>query len=142
MHAASSGANLALIDAMKLVDALERQPADLPAALAAYTRERWTRVAFYQAQSRLLTPIFASRSEILRFLRDSFLYYGCHTPGLRRFMHAVLCGAQSPALLGTIPPDEFLGFLDGIDPAPGPEAEGRGQRWRNLMFGSGEMGAK
>jgi 2-polyprenyl-6-methoxyphenol hydroxylase-like FAD-dependent oxidoreductase len=118
------GANLALIDAMKLVDALERHPADVPAALDSYTRDRWWRVAFYQAQSRILTPVFASRSEALRVLRDSLMNHGCHAPVLRRFVHAVLCGAQSPNLLtplGTIPEDEFLGFLDGIHAdSPGP----------------------
>ena len=119
------GANLALIDAEKLVDALEAHssPQDLPAALAAYTRDRWLRVTFYQAQSRILTPIFASRSETLRVLRDHLFYYACHAPGIRQFVHAVLCGAQSPNLFGTIPPDEFLGFLRGLDGEGRPSAD-------------------
>ena len=135
------GANLAMIDAEKLVDALvassrvageggawnpaeERgtieagvagETCDIDAALAAYTAQRWLRVVFYQAQSRLLTPLFASRSEVLRTLRDAFAYTGCHTPGLQRFVHAVLCGAQSPNLVGTIPKREYLGFLDELE---------------------------
>ena len=126
------GANLAMIDAEKLVDALaasskggsgtadfETGPApggacDIDAALSAYTARRWLRVVFYQAQSRVLTPLFASRSEVLRHLRDTFAYAGCHTPGLRRYVHAVLCGAQSPSLISTIPKREYLGFLDEL----------------------------
>ena len=118
------GANLAMIDAEKLVDALvascregarpadgARGPRDVDAALSAYTASRWLRVLFYQAQSRVLTPLFASRSELLRALRDTFAHAGCHTPGLQRYVHAVLCGAQSPNLVGTIPSEEYLGFL-------------------------------
>ena len=124
-----------MIDAEKLVDALvascggERQGASgstpgstsgstsgdaIRAALADYTRRRWARVVFYQAQSRLLTPLFASRSEVLRALRDTFANVGCHAPGLQRYAHAVLCGAQSPNLIGTIPEHEYLGFLDEL----------------------------
>ena len=68
------GANLALIDAEKLVDCLQREAlgeasgGGVEAALAAYTRERWWRLQFYQAQSRLLTPVFASHSELIRSL--------------------------------------------------------------------------
>ena len=60
------GANLALIDAEKLVDALVlksqasvsvranagRDCLDVPRALDDYTRQRWWRINFYQAQSR------------------------------------------------------------------------------------------
>lgn len=136
------GANLAMIDAEKLVDALlasskrgtfagesgesgrdaaefetgeaASDACDIDAALSAYTARRWLRVVFYQAQSRVLTPLFASRSEVLRLLRDTFAYAGCHTPGLQRYVHAVLCGAQSPSLVGTIPKREYLGFLDEL----------------------------
>ena len=167
------GANLALIDAEKLVDCLQREAlgeasgGGVEAALAAYTRERWWRLQFYQAQSRLLTPVFASHSELIRSLerapppptphpldlppvartpsspnaalplrsteasrgsfasvraaRNALLYPGCHTPLLRTFMHKVLCGAQTPDLRrpwGTIPEEEFLGFLEDL-PAVG-----------------------
>ena len=60
------GANLALIDAEKLVDALVltsqasvsvganagRDYLDVCGALDEYTRQRWWRINFYQAQSR------------------------------------------------------------------------------------------
>jgi hypothetical protein len=99
------GANLALIDAEKLVDSLEAgitggrtaaaaaagggsATATIPASLDGYTRNRWRRINFYQAQSRLLTPFFASRSKTLRLLRNALLYPGCHTPVLRTFMCA------------------------------------------------------
>lgn len=133
------GANLAMIDAEKLVDALVASGSDvagcghdsgvidgqidaglmgdacdIDAALATYTAERWLRVTFYQAQSRVLTPLFASRSKVLRTLRDQLAYIGCHTPGLQQYVHAVLCGAQSPSLFGTIPKREYLGFLDEL----------------------------
>merc|ERR1711907_278432 len=105
------GANLALIDAAKLVDCLEQTP-DVNAALNQYTRDRWSRVTFYQAHSRLLTPIFASRSRSLRVLRDHLMYYMCHTPLLETYIHGILCGAISPRVFTTIPKEEYLGFLD------------------------------
>jgi hypothetical protein len=87
-------------------------------------------------QSRLLTPVFSSRSEVLRHLRNALLYPGCHTPVLKTFMHSVLCGAHSASLLNpyaTIPEEEFLGFLEDL-PSVGAaisELEGRQlpERW-------------
>ena len=81
-------------------------------------QERWWRLQFYQAQSQLLTPLFASRSRVLRHARNLFMYPACHTPGLQRYIHAVLCGAQSPNLAKlwtTIPEAEFMGFLEDHD---------------------------
>ena len=117
------GANLALIDAEKLVDSLvsggvtSTSAKSLEIALDDYTKQRWWRLNFYQAQSRILTPLFASRSESLRHVRNALLYFGCHTPVLKSFMHSVLCGAHSASLLNpysTIPEDEFLGFLKDL----------------------------
>ena len=84
------GANLALIDAEKLVDCLADAGGEASAvegALAEHTKRRWWRLQFYQAQSRVLTPVFASQSNVLRHVRNALLYPGCHTPVLRHFMH-------------------------------------------------------
>ena len=126
------GANLALIDAEKLVDCLVRETIKgggskalrdgrlLTAALDAYTKERWWRLNFYAMQSRLLTPFFSSKSVLpLQTLRNALFYPAAHTPVLRAFMHKVLCGAQSPDLLRlwrTIPEQEYMGFLEGLPP--------------------------
>lgn len=117
------GANLALIDAEKLVDSLaaggvtSTSGDSVEAALDDYTKQRWWRLNFYQAQSRILTPFFAPRSESLRQVRNALLNPGCHTPVLQNFMQSVLCGAHSASLLNpysTIPDNEFLGVLEGL----------------------------
>jgi 2-polyprenyl-6-methoxyphenol hydroxylase-like FAD-dependent oxidoreductase len=70
------GANLALIDAEKLVDALvcgarPSVPAhaaagraiDVASALEEYTRERWWRINFYQAQSRCVPSVLSDQND-------------------------------------------------------------------------------
>ncbi len=115
-----------MIDAEKLVDAIvERMNVaetlgtrssalaeDIPLALEQYTKNRWARVQFYAAQSRALTPLFASRSRLLRALRDNFLARICRAPLLSNLVHGVLCGATSPYIFTTIPKREYLGFLE------------------------------
>jgi len=134
------GCNLALIDAEKLVDELVKNanklteithddcgattsgtplqakiaapPAIVPEALAAYTAARWKHIQFYAMQSRVLTPMFASRSKLLRSVRDAAMAKMCRAPGISTYVHQVLCGAQAPGVFGTIPESEWLGFLD------------------------------
>lgn len=114
------GCNLALIDAEKLVDCMEARHLDtptglclnIPAVLRQYTAERWSHIQFYALQSRLLTPMFASRSQILAFLRDKFMAKLCTAPLLTTYVHGVLCGAQSTIPFKNIPEREWLGFLD------------------------------
>jgi 2-polyprenyl-6-methoxyphenol hydroxylase-like FAD-dependent oxidoreductase len=65
------GANLALIDAVALADAIAAHER-IPDALAAYSRERRRHLAFYQFMTRTLTPLFQSDSRMLGWLRDRF----------------------------------------------------------------------
>ena len=91
------GANLALVDALTLADALADAGAGAPpaaadarraavrTALRAYTRARRVRIHFYQLQSRLLTPLFASPSTAVAAVRDVAMPLACSWgPTLRR----------------------------------------------------------
>lgn len=119
------GCNLALIDAERLVDCLEQHSntesgdtesdaflEKMPTILEEYTKMRWAHIQFYAFQSRILTPMFASRSELLCFFRDNFMAKLCTTPIITTFVHGVLCGAQSTIPFKNIPEKEWLGFLD------------------------------
>ncbi|PQA85779.1 hypothetical protein CW354_22165 [Marinicaulis flavus] len=74
-HAASpqlgQGANMALLDAWALSNALERHE-DIGAALAAFLKLRVRHVKLYQAMSRLFTPAYQSDSKMLPAMRDKF----------------------------------------------------------------------
>ena len=64
------GANLALIDALTLAEAL-KSSGTVEAALAAHHERRRRHVAFYQLASRWLTPFFQSDSRAAGLLRDA-----------------------------------------------------------------------
>jgi len=64
------GANLALIDAMTLAEALARATT-IESALGDYHARRRRHVAFYQLASRWLTPFFQSDSRVLGVVRDA-----------------------------------------------------------------------
>jgi salicylate hydroxylase len=66
------GANMALLDALALRVALERQ-SDLDAALAEYARLRLWHIRLYQAASWMFTPAYQSDSAGLAFLRDQIM---------------------------------------------------------------------
>ena len=72
------GANMGLLDALALSEAIERH-ASLEAALPAYAAARRRNVRFYQAASDWLTPLFQSDSLAAARLRDLGL------PALARF---------------------------------------------------------
>jgi 2-polyprenyl-6-methoxyphenol hydroxylase-like FAD-dependent oxidoreductase len=63
------GANMALLDALALATALERQ-SDLAIALAEYARMRLWHIRLYQAASFLFTPAYQSDSAAVAWLRD------------------------------------------------------------------------
>ncbi len=64
------GANMALLDAYALCQALAAEPEDLPRALEAYLGQRSLHVQLYQAMSFLFTPVYQSRGSVLPALRD------------------------------------------------------------------------
>lgn len=66
------GANMALLDAEALADALAAADT-IPDALAAYGRRRRRHVRLYQMMSRLFTPAFQSESAVLPWLRDHLM---------------------------------------------------------------------
>lgn len=63
------GANLALVDAVALADALAAHGEVRP-ALVAYSAARRRHLAFYQFATRMLTPLFQGDSRVLGWLRD------------------------------------------------------------------------
>lgn len=63
------GANLALMDALGLADAIATEP-DIARALAAYSAARRRHLAYYQFATRALTPLFQSDARLLGWLRD------------------------------------------------------------------------
>lgn len=65
------GANMALLDAAALADALAAHPPD--AALPAYAAARRWHLRSYQLISRLFTPLYQSHSRALPILRDHLL---------------------------------------------------------------------
>ena len=75
-HAASpqlgQGANMALLDAFALNQALTRRKG-LDAALQEYARLRRVHILIYQLISKLFTPVYQSNSELLPFMRDQML---------------------------------------------------------------------
>lgn len=84
------GANLALLDAHALSEALARWP--LEEALPAYTRNRRHHVAYYQFATRALTPFFQSDSRVAGIVRDALMPMSRWLPPLRRRMVRTMCG--------------------------------------------------
>ncbi|HEX2733692.1 MAG TPA: NAD(P)/FAD-dependent oxidoreductase [Polyangiaceae bacterium] len=87
------GANLALVDARALRDALGNA-ATLSEALAQYSRSRRHELAYYQWATRMLTPFFQSNASLLGWLRDRFMHSTCRVPFAARKMTRTLCGLE------------------------------------------------
>ena len=104
------GANMALVDALSLRDAL-RASDDIPMALSAYQRERRTHLAMYHLWSRWLTPLFQSEYDRIAALRDLVFHPMSRIPGGRGQSLRVLTGTRR-GWFGTWPlPDDFLRAL-------------------------------
>ena len=85
------GANLALMDAVALADALASGD-EVPIALAAYSAARRRHLAYYQFMTRALTPFFQGDSRVLGWLRDRFFPWSKWLRYLRYRMVRTMCG--------------------------------------------------
>ena len=108
------GANMALLDAMALAEALTR--AEGAAALALYARMRRWHVRLYQGMSATFTPQYQSDSRWLPLLRDRFLAPLSQLPPVRGLLSRLVSGDLIPPLAG-VAPDQTGGPSD-----PAPEA--------------------
>lgn len=90
------GANMALLDALALQQALRNAEGD--AALKLYAKARRWHVRSYQIMSRLFTPQYQSDSHVLPFLRDRVLFPISTIPPVPRFLTRLVCGDMLPPL--------------------------------------------
>lgn len=88
------GANLALLDAMAISNALQTH-ADIHDALRAYDTSRRANIRFYQRASRWLTPWFQSDYRVLGPIRDAFMGPLSGLPLVRQQMLQSLVGAKT-----------------------------------------------
>ncbi|MBI1892257.1 MAG: FAD-dependent monooxygenase [Burkholderiales bacterium] len=95
------GANLALIDAMILAQCFS-EGADIPSALAMYSRKRKDHLRYYQTTSKWLTPFFQSHSRLASGLRDLALGPICRAPYVKSEMARTLSGTKSGFLWGSL----------------------------------------
>ena len=90
-------------------------------------RERCVcQIHWIQPPTLIRTPI-ACETRANRLFRLSRILPG---QVLQTFMHSVLCGAHSASLVNpyqTIPPEEYLGFLDGLPKVGAALAEYEGR---------------
>lgn len=89
------GANLALVDAASLSDAIAKHPYDVCAALAAHDERRRDHVAFYARASRWLTPWFQSPYAALAMPRDLLMHRLSRVAWVRRQMAESLAGLKT-----------------------------------------------
>lgn len=95
------GANMALVDAAALADALgeaadaTQQAPDWNATFTRYGDARRDHLRYYRQASRLLTPLFQSNSNTLAVLRDIALTLARHNRFGRQHAVSTLVGARS-----------------------------------------------
>ena len=85
------GANMALLDAAALADAMATTD-DLATALAAYARARRWHVRLYQALGAVLTPFYQSDSVVLPVLRDQAFGVISGMPGGGKLLASLVAG--------------------------------------------------
>ncbi len=85
------GANMALLDALALVRAFERQD-DVEAALGEYARLRLWHIRLYQAASWMFTPAYQSDSTALAWFRDWIMAPISRTPPAPAILAALVAG--------------------------------------------------
>ena len=92
------GANMALLDAMALAMALDRQPPD--EAPATYARMRRAHLAAYQGMSRFLTPQYQSGHLLPAVLRDRVFGPVARVWPMTRVLARVASGDLLPPIAG------------------------------------------
>jgi 2-polyprenyl-6-methoxyphenol hydroxylase-like FAD-dependent oxidoreductase len=90
------GANMALLDALALRNALRRTEG--MAALKLYAKARRWHVRVYQAMSHVFTPQYQSDSRILPILRDRVLFPLSMIPPVPRLLTRLVRGDMLPPL--------------------------------------------
>jgi 2-polyprenyl-6-methoxyphenol hydroxylase-like FAD-dependent oxidoreductase len=88
------GANLALLDAATLADAINAHH-HLPDALDAYADARRRHVRFYQWASRMLTPLFQGERESIGPVRDALMHRLSTIPWFRQQFLDSLAGVKT-----------------------------------------------
>lgn len=97
------GANMALLDAHVLAQALERF-ADVEQALQEYCRKRRLHVRLYQALSLFFTPFYQSDNPVLPWLRDGIMALASRVPPGPSLLASLVAGGWgSPAIEPTQP---------------------------------------
>lgn len=86
------GANLALVDAQELADAIAERPDDVGRALDLYTHKRREHLGYYQWATRALTPLFQHDSAALGWFRDVVFPLLCRVPWVRKRMVRTMLG--------------------------------------------------
>ena len=86
------GANMALLDAWALAQALE-EASDVPRALTRYATLRRNHVRLYQAMSWLFTPVYQGDGRITPFLRDWLAAPLSRLPPAPKALAAMVTGA-------------------------------------------------
>lgn len=85
------GANMALLDALAVVRAFERQD-DVEAALGEYARLRLWHIRLYQLASWMFTPAYQSDSAALAWFRDWIMAPISRTPPAPALLAALVAG--------------------------------------------------
>jgi len=96
------GANLALVDAVALADAIAAEPS-VDRALAAYSTIRRRHLNFYQFATRALTPLFQGDSRMLGWMRDRIFPHSRWLGFLRRRMVRSMCGIDRGLVRAPMP---------------------------------------
>jgi 2-polyprenyl-6-methoxyphenol hydroxylase-like FAD-dependent oxidoreductase len=91
------GANMALLDALALTEALKRQ-SNLEAALGEYARTRLWHIRLYQAASYLFTPAYQSDSAAIAWLRDVVVAPLSHVWPAPQILASLVAGAWGSPL--------------------------------------------
>ena len=104
------GANLALIDAAVLADAVAAGPT-IDRALAAYSAQRRRHLGYYQFATRALTPLFQGDSRVLGWLRDLAFPTSRWLRPLRRRMVMMMTGIERGVVRRPMPLAELTRLL-------------------------------